>query len=55
MLGHVDPSVLVYLLAGSIRGVLLASRASLRLPAPLTNVLVVIMLAFVSKRMLAGN
>jgi uncharacterized membrane protein YfcA len=55
MLGHVDLSVLGYLLTGSIPGVLLASRATVRLPAPLTNVLVAIMLAFVSNRMLAGN
>lgn len=55
MLGHVDPGVLGYLLTGSIPGVLLASRASVRLPAPLTNTLVAIMLAFVSKRMLFGS
>jgi uncharacterized membrane protein YfcA len=55
MLGHVDMSVLGLLLSGSIPGVLLASRASVRLPAPLTNTLVAIMLAFVSKRMLFGG
>ena len=55
MLGHVDLSVLGFLLAGSIPGVLLASRATVRLPAPLTNTLVAIMLAFVSKRMLFGS
>lgn len=51
-LGHVDVSVLGYLLTGSIPGVLLASRATVRLPAFLTNTLVAIMLAFVSQRML---
>jgi uncharacterized membrane protein YfcA len=55
MLGHVDLHVLAFLLAGSIPGVLMASRATVRLPAPLTNTLVAIMLAFVSKRMLFGN
>jgi len=54
-LGHVDVGVLGYLLTGSIPGVLLASRVTVRLPAPLTNTLVAIMLAFVSKRMLFGN
>lgn len=51
-LGHVDTTVLGFLLAGSIPGVLLASRATVRLPAPLTNALVAVMLAFVSQRML---
>ncbi|MDB6105667.1 MAG: hypothetical protein JWO52_5666 [Gammaproteobacteria bacterium] len=55
MLGHVDLHMLGFLLAGSIPGVLMASRATVRLPAPLTNTLVAIMLAFVSKRMLFGN
>jgi uncharacterized protein len=54
-LGHVDLHVLVYLLIGSIPGVLLASRTTVRLPAPLTNALVAIMLAFVSERMLFGR
>ena len=55
LLGHVDVGVLGYLLTGSIPGVLVASRVTVRLPAPLTNTLVAIMLAFVSKRMLFGN
>jgi len=55
LLGHVDFSLLLYLLAGSIPGVLLASRASVKLPAPLTNALVAVMLAFVSERMLFGK
>jgi len=52
MLGHVDMQVLAYLLAGSIPGVLIASRATVRLPAPLTNTFVAVMLAVVSQRML---
>jgi uncharacterized membrane protein YfcA len=55
LLGHVDPHVLGFLLAGSIPGVLIASRATVRLPAPLTNTLVAIMLAVVSERMLFGK
>src|SRR5258707_7859642 len=50
LLGHVDLYLLGFLLAGSIPGVLLASRATVRLPAALTNTLVAIMLAFVSQR-----
>jgi uncharacterized membrane protein YfcA len=55
LLGHVDLSLLGYLLAGSIPGVLLASRATVKLPAALTNTLVAIMLAIVSQRMLFGG
>jgi uncharacterized protein len=55
MLGHVDLHVLELLLAGSVPGVLLASRATVRLPAPLTNALVAIMLAFVSYRMFVSR
>jgi uncharacterized membrane protein YfcA len=55
LLGHVDLHLLAYLLAGSIPGVLLASRATVKLPAFLTNTLVAIMLAFVSQRMLFGQ
>lgn len=55
LLGHVDLRVLGLLLAGSIPGVLLASRATVRLPPPLTNTLVAIMLAFVSHRMLVNR
>jgi uncharacterized membrane protein YfcA len=55
LLGHVDPHMLGLLLAGSVPGVLLASRATVRLPAPLTNALVAIMLAFVSLRMFANR
>jgi uncharacterized membrane protein YfcA len=55
LLGHVDLHLLSFLLAGSIPGVLLASRATVKLPAALTNTLVAIMLAFVSQRMLFGG
>jgi uncharacterized protein len=55
MLGHVDPSLLALLLLGSIPGVLLASRAAIRLPPALTNTLIAIMLAVVSERMLVGR
>ena len=51
-LGHVDVRLLGYLLAGSVPGVLIASRATVKLPAFLTNTLVAIMLAFISQRML---
>jgi hypothetical protein len=55
MLGHVDLSVLACLLVGSIPGVLIASRAAVRLPPPVTNTLIAIMLAVVSQRMLFGH
>jgi uncharacterized membrane protein YfcA len=54
-LGHVDVKILGLLLAGSVPGVLLSSRATLKLPAPLTNGLVAIMLVFVSHKMLFGK
>jgi uncharacterized protein len=52
MLGHVDLSILACLLVGSIPGVLIASRAAVRLPPPVTNTLIAVMLAVVSERML---
>jgi hypothetical protein len=55
MMGHVDPSLLAFLLLGSIPGVLLASRAAIRLPAALTNTLIAIMLGVVSERMLLAK
>ncbi len=55
LLGHVDPTVLVYLLAGSIPGVLLASRVAIRLPPQLTNGLIALMLVIVSGRMLLAR
>jgi uncharacterized membrane protein YfcA len=54
-LGHVDLRLLGFLLAGSIPGVLLASRATVKVPAFVTNTLVAIMLAFVSQRMLFAH
>jgi uncharacterized membrane protein YfcA len=54
LLGHVDSKVLVYLLIGSIPGVVLASRLAIRLPAQLTNTFIALMLAAVSARMLLG-
>jgi uncharacterized membrane protein YfcA len=55
LLGHVDLQVLACLLVGSIPGVLIASRAAVKLPPPLTNSLIAVMLAIVSGRMLFGH
>jgi uncharacterized protein len=54
LLRHPDPRVLVYLLIGSIPGVVLASRLAIRLPTQLTNALIAVMLGAVSARMLIG-
>jgi uncharacterized protein len=51
-LGHVDLRVLACLLMGSIPGVLLATRASIRLPPQITRTLIAVMLALVSARLL---
>lgn len=51
VLGHVDERVLAYLLMGSIPGVLLATRVTIRLPAQLTRTLIALMLALVSVRL----
>jgi uncharacterized protein len=51
VLGHVDLRVLACLLVGSIPGVLLATRASIRLPPQLTRTLIAVMLALVSTRL----
>jgi uncharacterized membrane protein YfcA len=51
VLGHVDLRVLACLLVGSIPGVLLATRASIRLPPQLTRTLIAVMLALVSARL----
>ncbi len=51
-LGHVDLRVLACLLLGSIPGVVLATRATIRLPPQLSRTLIAIMLAFVSERLL---
>jgi uncharacterized membrane protein YfcA len=54
VLGHVDLRVLGCLLMGSIPGVLLASRAAIRLPQQLTRILIALMLALVSERLYVG-
>lgn len=53
LFGSVDLSVLACLLVGSIPGVVLASRATIRLPRALTRTLIALMLAFVSERLFA--
>jgi hypothetical protein len=53
-LGHVNFSVLVTLLLGSIPGVLIASRITVRLPPRLTRILIAVMLGAVSERLLFG-
>jgi uncharacterized membrane protein YfcA len=51
-LGHVNPQVLAYLLLGSVPGVLIASRAVIHIHPKLTRLLIAMMLAWVSQRML---
>ena len=51
VLGHVNLRVLACLLVGSIPGVILATRATIRLPPQLTRTLIAIMLALVSERL----
>jgi uncharacterized membrane protein YfcA len=51
VLGHVDLRVLACLLVGSIPGVLLATRATIRLPPQLTRTLIAAMLILVSARL----
>jgi uncharacterized protein len=51
VLGHVNLRVLACLLVGSIPGVILATRATIRLPPQLTRTLIAIMLAIVSERL----
>jgi hypothetical protein len=53
-LGHVNFNVLAALLLGSIPGVLISSRITLRLPARMTRTLIALMLGTVSERMLFG-
>jgi uncharacterized membrane protein YfcA len=53
VLGHVDLRALACLLVGSIPGVLLATRATIRFPPQLTRTLIAIMLALVSVRLAA--
>jgi uncharacterized protein len=52
VLGHVDPQILASLLAGSVPGVWMASRITLRLPGALVNALIAMMLLYVSQRLL---
>jgi uncharacterized protein len=54
LLGHVNFNVLAALLLGSIPGVLIASRFTLRLPERITRTLIALMLGIVSGRMLVG-
>jgi uncharacterized protein len=51
-LGHVNLQVLACLLLGSVPGVLLASKAVVRIPPMITRTLMAVMLALVSERML---
>ena len=53
-LGHVNFNVLAALLLGSIPGVLIASRLTLKLPAGITRTLIALMLGTLSERMLFG-
>jgi uncharacterized membrane protein YfcA len=53
-LGHVNFNALAAMLLGSIPGVLIASRITLRLPARITRTLIAVMLGTVSERMLFG-
>lgn len=55
MLGHVNVTVLGYLLLGSVPGVIVASRASIRLPQAVTRGLIAIMLAIVGERLLFAS
>jgi uncharacterized membrane protein YfcA len=50
-LGHVNLRVLACLLVGSIPGVIVATRTTIRLPAQLTRTLIALMLALVSERL----
>jgi len=52
LLGHTNLRVLACLLVGSIPGILLASRLTIRLPAAFTRALIGLMLAVVSERLL---
>jgi uncharacterized protein len=53
-LGHVNLDILAALILGSIPGVLIASRITLRLPDRITHTLIALMLGSVSGRMLFG-
>jgi uncharacterized membrane protein YfcA len=53
-LGHVNFNVLAALLLGSIPGILIASRITIRLPPRMTRILIALMLGTVSERLLFG-
>jgi uncharacterized protein len=53
-LGHVNFDALAAMLLGSIPGILIASRITLRLPARVTRILMALMLGTVSERLLFG-
>jgi uncharacterized membrane protein YfcA len=55
LLGHTDLRVLACLLIGSIPGILLASRLTIRLPAAFIRTLIAIMLGVVAERLLFGG
>jgi uncharacterized membrane protein YfcA len=54
-LGHVNLPVLAYLLLGSVPGVLIASRTTIRLPQAFTRALIAIALVVVGGRILLGG
>jgi uncharacterized membrane protein YfcA len=51
-LGHLNTPVLGWLLLGSVPGVLIASRLTMRLPAAFVRILIAVMLALASYKML---
>jgi uncharacterized membrane protein YfcA len=51
VLGHVDLRALACLLVGSIPGVLIATRATIRFPPQLTRMMIAVMLVVVSERL----
>lgn len=51
-LGHINLQILACLLLGSVPGVLIASRTVIRIPPMITRMLIAVMLAVVSERML---
>ena len=54
-LGHINLPILGYLLLGSVPGVLIASRVSVRLPQAVTRALIAVMLAVVGERLLLAG
>jgi uncharacterized protein len=51
-LGHINLQILACLLLGSVPGVLIASRTVVRIPPMITRMMIAVMLAVVSERML---